>query len=73
MYQKTKDKEGIHNIKLLTFPKVLNFGFNPLSVYFCYDNKGFLFILFLKSETLWRYAPLCFTKYKSKKYFSKNN
>ena len=39
---KTKDKEGIQKIKLLTFPKVLNFGFNPLSVYFCYDNKGLL-------------------------------
>ena len=39
---KTKDKEGIHKIKLLTFPKVLNFGFNPLSVYFCYNNKGLL-------------------------------
>ena len=39
---RTKDKEGIHKIKLLTFPKVLNFGFNPLSVYFCYNNKGLL-------------------------------
>ena len=39
---KTKDKEEINEIKLLTFPKVLGFGFNPLSVYFCYDNKGLL-------------------------------
>ena len=27
----------IHSIKLLTFPKILGYGFNPLSVYFCYD------------------------------------
>ena len=39
---KSKDKEVIHKIKLLTFPKVLDFGFNPLSVYFCYNNKGLL-------------------------------
>ena len=39
---KTKDDKEIHNIKLLTFPKVLSFGFNPLSVYFCYNNKGML-------------------------------
>ncbi len=38
----TKDKEGIHEIKLLTFPKTLGFGFNPLSVYFCYNHKGSL-------------------------------
>ena len=39
---RSKDKERIHKIKLLTFPKVLSFGFNPLSVYFCYDKKGLL-------------------------------
>ena len=39
---RSKDKEGIYQIKLLTFPKVLNLGFNPLSVYFCYNNKGLL-------------------------------
>ena len=43
MYQQDqKIKKEIHKIKLLTFPKVLNFGFNPLSVYFCYNNKGLL-------------------------------
>ena len=40
--EKTKDNKEIHNIKLLTFPEVLSFGFNPLSVYFCYDKKGLL-------------------------------
>ncbi len=39
---KTQNDEEIHKIKLLTFPKVLSFGFNPLSVYFCYNNKGLL-------------------------------
>jgi len=38
----TKGKQEIHKMKLLTFPKVLSFGFNPLSVYFCYNNKGLL-------------------------------
>ena len=45
MYQQNKRQKitkEIHKIKLLTFPKVLNFGFNPLSVYFCYNNKGLL-------------------------------
>ena len=35
-------KHNIDNIKLLTFPRVLGLGFNPLSVYFCYDIKGSL-------------------------------
>ena len=35
-------KHIIDNIKLLTFPKVFGLGFNPLSVYFCYDIKGSL-------------------------------
>ncbi len=39
---KIKADKEIYNIKLLTFPKVLSFGFNPLSVYFCYNNKGLL-------------------------------
>jgi DUF1365 family protein len=32
-----KEKNKIHNIKLLTFPRILGLGFNPLSVYFCYN------------------------------------
>lgn len=39
---KNRDIDNIDNIKLLTFPKVLCWGFNPLSVYFCYDIKGSL-------------------------------
>ena len=41
-FNKIKDKEEIHKIKLLSFPKILGFGFNPLSVYFAYNNKGLL-------------------------------
>ena len=37
----SKIKE-ITDIKLLTFPKILGYGFNPLSVYFCYDSKDML-------------------------------
>lgn len=29
-------------IRLLTMPRVLGWGFNPLSVYFCYDRTGLL-------------------------------
>ena len=36
------EKKKIKDIKLLTFPKVFGFGFNPLSVYFCYNSKNFL-------------------------------
>ena len=36
------EKRKIEVVKLLTFPKVLGFGFNPLSIYFCYNNKGLL-------------------------------
>ena len=36
------EKRKIYEVKLLTFPKVLGFGFNPLSIYFCYSNKGLL-------------------------------
>ena len=36
------DKEKIKDIKLLTFPKVFGYGFNPLSVYFCYNSNNFL-------------------------------
>ena len=35
----SKEKNKVTNIKLLTFPKVLGFGFSPLSVYFCYNEK----------------------------------
>ena len=33
----SKKRNEIDSIKLLTFPKILGYGFNPLSVYFCYD------------------------------------
>ena len=33
-----KDGQYINDIKLLTFPKVIGFGFSPLSVYFCYNK-----------------------------------
>ena len=33
----SQKKNEIDSIKLLTFPKILGYGFNPLSVYFCYD------------------------------------
>ncbi|MDC1375840.1 DUF1365 domain-containing protein [bacterium] len=36
-----KNKE-IRDIKLLTFPKVFGYGFNPLSVYFCYSAQDIL-------------------------------
>ena len=39
---KKNNIDNIDNIKLLTFPKVLGWGFNPLSVYFCYDITGSL-------------------------------
>jgi uncharacterized protein len=34
----SKSKEII-SIKLLTFPKIFGYGFNPLSVYFCYNSR----------------------------------
>ncbi len=40
LIQKSGAQENkVHKIKLLTFPKVLGWGFNPLSIYFCYDSK----------------------------------
>ena len=36
----SRGKNKIHNIKLLTFPRILGLGFNPLSVYFCYNIEG---------------------------------
>jgi len=36
------DKKKIKDIKLLTFPKVFGYGFNPLSVYFCYNSTNLL-------------------------------
>ena len=29
-----------HRIRLLSFPRILGYGFNPLSVYFCEDAEG---------------------------------
>ena len=37
----SKRKE-INDIKLLTFPKIVGYGFNPLSVYFCYNYSNIL-------------------------------
>jgi len=33
------------NIKLLCYPRILGYTFNPLSVYFCYDNQGHLRVI----------------------------
>lgn len=33
------------NIKLLCYPKILGFTFNPLSTYFCYDSNGHLEVI----------------------------
>ena len=35
-------KREIGAIKLLTFPKIFGYGFNPLSVYFCYNTQDIL-------------------------------
>jgi DUF1365 family protein len=32
-------------IRLLAMPRVLGYGFNPISVYFCYDRDGYLLAL----------------------------
>jgi len=37
--KKSYQSENIKSIKLMCFPRVLGFGFNPLSIYFCYDGK----------------------------------
>lgn len=34
--------EAGHRIELLCMPRVLGYGFNPLSVYFCHDHNGML-------------------------------
>ena len=48
LIQKSGANENkVRNIRLLTFPKVLGWGFNPLSIYFCYDAKGSLLHLSL--------------------------
>ena len=31
---------AIGNIQLLCFPRILGYGFNPLSLWFCYDTAG---------------------------------
>ncbi|MDC0094022.1 DUF1365 domain-containing protein [Alphaproteobacteria bacterium] len=36
------NSKEIRTIKLLTFPKIVGYGFNPLSVYFCYNSKDIL-------------------------------
>ncbi len=34
---------GAASVMLLAFPRILGYVFNPLSVYFCYDNENRLF------------------------------
>ena len=42
----------VDKVKLLCFPRVFGFVFNPLSTYFCYDKTGMLFaILYEVSNT----------------------
>ena len=39
----SEQRHGIeepHSIRLLCYPRILGFAFNPLSVYFCYDASG---------------------------------
>ncbi len=45
---------GVGRVKLLCFPRMFGFVFNPLSTYFCYDNKGLLFAILYEVSNTYR-------------------
>ncbi len=47
-------------ILLLAYPRILGYAFNPISVYFAYDEDDMLIALDLRgAQHLWRAAHLC--------------
>lgn len=38
-------RNATHSIKLLCYPRILGYTFNPLSVYFCYNSSGQLKVI----------------------------
>ena len=49
-----------NKIFLLSFPRILGFGFNPLSVYFCYNNKILKSIIYEVKNTFGDQVPYVF-------------
>tara|TARA_A100001011_G_C14222549_1_gene805071 strand:+ start:106 stop:840 length:735 start_codon:yes stop_codon:yes gene_type:complete len=49
-----------HKVFLLSFPRILGFGFNPLSVYFCYNNKSLSSIIYEVKNTFGDQIPYVF-------------
>ena len=47
-------------IFLLSFPRILGFGFNPLSVYFCYNDKNLCSIIYEVKNTFGDQIPYVF-------------
>ena len=44
--KKFQIKENITNIKLLCYPRILGYVFNPLSIFYCYEKKKLVAIFY---------------------------
>tara|TARA_B100000579_G_scaffold419791_1_gene418744 strand:+ start:651 stop:1448 length:798 start_codon:yes stop_codon:yes gene_type:complete len=49
--KRINEKPSYHKIILFCFPRILGFGFNPLSLYYCYNNKELVEIVFEVKNT----------------------
>ena len=49
--QKINKKQQYDKIILFCFPRILGFGFNPLSLYYCYKNKKLIETVFEVKNT----------------------
>ena len=44
--------KDINNIKLLCYPRVFGYVFNPLSIFYCYENKNLRAVMYEVKNTL---------------------
>ena len=49
--KKITEKQSFDKIILFCFPRILGFGFNPLSLYYCYNNNELVEIVFEVKNT----------------------
>ena len=68
-------KQNFKKIKLFCFPKILGFGFNPLSIYYCYDKSKLTQTIFEVKNTfgdMHHYILKSTDKYGLKQFCKKN-
>ena len=57
-YSPAKLSEAPHKIILMTYPRIFGYAFNPLSVYFVYNQDETLIGMRRSAEHFWGVIPM---------------